>query len=399
MSKNARPATHNSDGRFPTFLQRGIHLPFQHPYLAGARLRTSGNKDPRDWESVIPSISARKNCNYLIIPWNQLPSYASLGKFDQNLHAQFTATGKIQDIDPLSARHLTLSVTRTHGKTQADRDLAAMEIDRTTKENSAAFAKLFALVIRAYMKSAGCDQLHSLEDIETMIRVSDGGPFHPEQQQTLNLVTTHIMESYGLSKGRLSQRVETLAAVLSPFLGVLGSDLVCTDGVLIRLYCQLREVHNSIGEIVEVGGPLYANAAAMALFVTGEFINYTGRRLAFALQTLAKIDRIVTDWENFLKTFQKIRHDLAHAMDGWDVLLKYWHHALDEAASRDDGYLIIKDALAHVLVSLPLLPNDEMGDDETSEAIWGHYDFLRAGVLGEIQDNFADSTPATQARA
>jgi hypothetical protein len=378
-----------TDTRIQTFEQRGIHIPFRHPYLTGTRLRHHDQRSPDAWETLIPDLNDRRLGQVLTVPWRQLPTIATLDPYDQMLFARITELGMKQGLDPQVIRLLRLSIIREHSAKAAERDAARDEMDADAAERAATISRVYATVVHGFAtaQGLGTGSWTTIAGLDAMLR---GGT--AADDPSLNAVFARMAQSHDISRTGLARRVEALASLIVPYCGILANELTYNTGIVTRIYGELRIAHGDLADIVKAGGFLYCNVASTALFAVGEFINFIGRRLNVARGNLGHLADIIHSQPEVMSLFTGLGQDLVHAVDGWEILLAQWQGAMRQvtmaAPDREAGYLVIKNALLRLLVQLPLLPANALADDDGNHIVWDHYNSLRTGAVCEMQEEF-----------
>lgn len=373
-----------------TFEDRGIRIKFTHKHLQSLRLRVPKGPDPRDWEVTLQNYFGTGAENFAVLQYIHLPSFVQMERRDMELYEAILSTGKQRPVDPFTVRTIHLQIESEFAEDSETREVAKREIETEEIERKGVHLSFLAHLVRECTMKMGDMSLKNANNdaIKQALLDSDGSIVSYDQNELMQKVAKFMAAKYKIGTTELTERVENLARLLSPFGSINVSVEGRTDGFLSREFARLKEFHKQMLAVESNGTQSLRDTAAVILFGTKEYVDLISNRLDTAEQKLSNFAVLLSQYDDSIRAFKKTRRDVVFALDGWGVLIDTWDAANQEpeGEARDAA---VREALAYILQWLPILPNEEIAGEER-KAIWQKYDAIRTNVVRLMHSWFDD---------
>ena len=351
-----------SDGRksrnpilLPTFLKRGVYLPFTTPVLAYARVRR-----PRGGsiEILIPGLNG--GTETYIIPHKVLPEVINLTVHDRSLHEELV---HLHDITPAKVREVAnrVGLTGLGGPALAKR---AKQEKLSDEEQPARI--LFNLIRRAVQQLA--PEHPGTADLDEHAIASHEGISHKGME-----LACDALEGYASSIGergdKIYLRLERWAQAIAP----IGPPATGGEpGYLMTLLVSLESLADELGKWLIQEPP---ETAEMAQRTVTAARTATGKARKHLEQMDGLADAMAEPLREFDNTETLLKHHverMALVMDGWQRVIDLWNRA------RAGDRFLQRDTLEGFAQQLPILPQEAAGDSQEmwenlcqSQSRWG----------------------------
>lgn len=379
-------------GAVQSFEDRGIRIDFHHKHLRCLRLRVPKGPDPRTWEVALQNYFGTGNTNFAVLQWIHVPNLVQLGRRDMDLFDKITETGKQRPIDPFSIRAIHLQIDSEYAESDEERETAQEAFEQEERERKSVYLSFVAHLVRECSIKMGDHSMINADSntIKEALMERDGSITQLDDNALTQKVAKYMATTYKIPQKQLTERVEKLARMLSPFGSINTDEEEREDGFLWREFKRLKDFHHELADLEESGHCGFRDTAAVILFATKEYVDLITARLQAAEQKLSNFAVLLSEYEKSVQFFKKIRRDVVFALDGWTMLIDFWEKAKEAPEDTPERETAMREALASILEWLPMLPPQEIRGDDERKAIWKQYDVIRTNVVKMMHSWFDD---------
>ena len=310
----------------PTFMERGVVVPFTTPLLTGARVRP-GERGVT--ELLVPNPSGGRGV--YILPWANLRALCQPTVHDRLLYKKAV---KLTGITPSSIREIARQVAAEGlaGSAARQAALAAMAAEQHDRlmTNFRLLMRLIKQIVPGAAERLDA-QPASMADIEQRAR------------QAVRLIADHIRHPPDV----VASNLEALAGQFAS-IGMPGQAEVCRIPHLLR---TLRRVHDEVaawsGQFSDADGD-GRSGAEMILAAADLTLSCAEATLAEALALTVDTVVLLRDWN---ATPEKIARLVARPdwlLDGWEQICALW----DDATHSADRLAVLPE-MAQIVPVLP----------------------------------------------
>jgi len=310
-----------------TFEERGTAVSFTTPLLTGCRIR----KDYKGrLEVMVPSLADSKGT--YVIPWGSLGEIVSLTLHDRMLYSEITTSPSIGPRDIRTAV-LKIAATGLAGPQAAEGANRA----RTDEERAKTLTNYMLVARIVALKGKRPEEIMSI--IGTL-----------EGRRLVRSYLNEIANQFGTSPAELDRQIEQLSEIASP-IGLPGASP--STGLRLQLeelagFCEsMRSWSNS-------AAPEHAGLARICADVAEHTHALGMRALAHFDAKLARIEKIVSNFDVETFDLPQMIEKLFWLLDGWQFLIDWWKTAREQARYEQ----IV--ALTGVFRILPFVPAAEL---------------------------------------
>ncbi|NMM45112.1 hypothetical protein HH303_11525 [Rhodospirillaceae bacterium KN72] len=342
----------------PTFLKRGIFLPFTTTVVRYARLRRAGGSG---LEFLIPGLSG--GFETYIIPYKVLPETLNLSVHDRALHEEMA---QLRDVSPVGIRALGLRVAATGlgGPVLARRAKLELDNDRIHPTQV-----LFALVLSAIRQLAASHPGASSLTAESLAT--------PDGMKLAREALGGYAQTIGERGDKVYAKLEKWSKTIAP----LGAPDGFAVGYLTLRIVDLENLANELTKWLIQEPP-----------ETAEMAQRTGTAIRAAVEaaraTVAKVDSMAENMADPLRTFDEAHTAMAEAVSRVSYILDGWQRILDMwTAARSGDRFTQRDTLEEFCQHLPILPQEAVGNKislweglRESQAFWRRNSQMNLGA-------------------
>lgn len=333
----------------PTFLKRGVFLPFTTPVLSYARIR---RPQGGSLEILIPGLAG--GAETYVIPYKVLPEVINLTVHDRALHEELV---QLRDITPEKIRAVANRVAMT--------GLGGPGLAKRAKQEKLADAEqptliLFNLIRKAILQLA--PKHPGAADLDERAIAS------PEGMKLARDALGGYASSIGERGDKIYSRLERWSQAIAPVgapdgnvVGYLMTLLVSVEGLSAELSKWLIQEPPETAEMAQ----RTVTAARASADKAREHLNAMD----------AKAENMAEPLREFDETEKKLKYDverMALLLDGWQRVVDLWNHA------RAGDRFLQRDTLEAFAQQLPILPEEAAGDTQEmwellrqSQTRWG----------------------------
>lgn len=302
----------------------GAVVPFASTKLKFTRIRR-GYDD--QLEAVLPSLVGGRET--YIVPINDLPRLFPLPLYDRLLLEEIVADGAL---NPMALRdaamRLDIDGARGSEPRRKAQDISFMDHQHEVLTYFAALERLRGLVT-AEMPTWGVDA-YDLKSPETHVRI--------------NAIVEAGSKRYGLKKAEIVARLELLARIVSPAIGLPRS-----QGHLLATLQDVRHFVNEMGKL-RLGGSIELQEIL-------SYIRLSGRETdKLAAPLFQKVEEIFQGVDGFLQRTDQVQpvltgwvEAISWGLDGWRALNEHWLSGADHAQLN-------QATLEQIAPNVPFLP-------------------------------------------
>ena len=361
-------------GDLPTsFERRGSVVGFNHDLLRNARLRIT---DDYDWEVVIPNYQAQRA--QLVMDWDQLLGFASLGDRDRALYQAINALDEDEDaeiiVDPFALRATRIKIDKTLGETDEVRRRARREEQLDRQDRMLVYLSFLAQLTRdcgaahgiALMANATTDLLmkvtHSSAEEELGI---DTGEFTDK-------VLAFAADKTGIDFKIVNARLEFMSDQMAALGAIKASPdgrSTRTTGFLARSRRRLEAFRSEMLEYRNTCRKEMTDPVNTIAFAAKQYMEYVDLRTGAIEQKFSDFMTVIEDFESAVALVRQSRRDNSFALDGWGELIDTW----DEASGADTDEEV-EAAVGFILEHLPMMPQDEQDHTDEDSRVWNGHD-------------------------
>ena len=343
-----------------TFERRGTTVPLSVSSFNHTRVRELIDGDERLLEAVIPNYSGVRRGEFTVLAWDDLKTLATFSERDTYIMEKVSKSRSHKDIDPIKLRMICQQADAIYQPDAHIRRLAREQAQRDREDRDMVRLSCLAQLTRECGIARG-DAFMAKASSKTLMDLMTGDPSQSrlDVEMLIERVMQFAAERSNTTVETVRDWMEPLVGMVAPFGAIGGRRNEDGAGFLFRQHVRLIEFRRSLHEYRAQARHEIQAPVDMVIDVCDTTITYVNERLVKLDDLLGSFADMFEVFENSVARLEKLRRDVAFALDGWDELVDRWDDAI-EGRNLIGGELAIERALEHVLWFLPVIPAREL---------------------------------------
>lgn len=369
-----------------TFERRGTTVPFRQKDFAHTRVREYFHGEDRILEAAIPNYSGTRRGELVIVPWDQLTGMGTLEARDLRVHERILDTRTTRDLDPINIREICLTADAELNGDASVREAAQRTVERDQQDRAMVRLSCIAQLTRECGIAKG-DALMARTNTRTLMDLMGGeaGRSRIDLDLLIERVMIFAAERSKTTVVDAKGYLDPLVGMLTPFGNVTAQGEDKDNGFLYLQHVRLLHFRNEVagyrGQVREEMDHLVAQIVDAA----DECIQYVSERLATLNRLLGGLADMFDQNMSGIDQLERLRHDVAYGLDGWDDMIALWRDAYVGRAAIG-GDRAIERAIKRIAGYAPRIPVRELFPDHELVKKGSKYEQARVRMVSQMHN-------------
>ncbi|MBT5267755.1 MAG: hypothetical protein HOL85_23200 [Rhodospirillaceae bacterium] len=346
-----------------TFERRGTTVPLMVPDFAHTRVREYINGDDRVLEAVIPNYSGARRGEMTVVNWNQLDELATFGDRDLRIIEEVGKTSTAKQIDPIEIRTICMRADADLHPDQYRRNQARLARTQDNEDQETVRLSCIAQLTRECGIDRG-DVFMANANTKTLVDLITNKKSEFDIELLVERIMVFAAERSGRSLDEIRDWLEPLVSMIAPLGTVAAAGEQRGNGHLFAAHIRLIEFRKALSRFKVYARDEVGQSIGLVLQVTDQSIEFINERLEQLDRMLGKFADMFEGYDDSILKLEKLRRDIAFALDGWEELIVAWEEA-EEGMDMAGGEQAVERAIYHIMNFLPVIPDKELYPDDT----------------------------------